>query len=240
MSFTALSAQNSSKFDSLEHVLNNQKQYDSSTCIILDTLFEAYKHQDFNRAKLIGEKALKIGDSLNNIAILQYWNRNMGHLYSNYEIYSIALDYYLKGIEYSKQLGIIDNWWYINIGNIYFADKNFTEANINYKNAIKQFSGTNIKDTVDAKTGIAVAYSNMALIYRERLIYDSALVLFGKSLLIREKLPDHNSKVFICNLIAETYIEIDSISLAQEYLKKAFFYDNKTNNHAFLPNTYIN
>ena len=82
-------AQNSSKFDSLDNILSEitkQKITDSSTCILLDTLFEAFKHQDFNKAKQIGEQALKIGDSLNNKTILQYWNRNMGHLYSIYEI----------------------------------------------------------------------------------------------------------------------------------------------------------
>ena len=135
-------------------------------------------------------------------------------------------------------MGIIDNWWYINIGNIYFADKNYLEASNSYKKAITRFT-ENITDTIDAKTGIAVAYSNLALIYREQQDYDSAMILLKKSLSIREKLLDNNSTVFICNLITENYIITNDFIFAQEYINKAFFYDNKTDNHAFMPNIYL-
>ncbi|MCF6242085.1 MAG: tetratricopeptide repeat protein [Bacteroidales bacterium] len=158
---------------------------DSILCVKLDSLFTKYKFTDFEQSKEICFEAITLGKSLDNHYILEHWYRQLGDLYAAYEMNSSAANYYAKGLLYSQNRKNIDNRWYITIGNIYFADKRYPKAHEYYQKAYAHFSAN--KDQIEGIEGMAEALSNIAKIYQEHTMFDSALILSKKSLQLRKK-----------------------------------------------------
>ncbi len=217
-----------------EKTFNRKSNQDSIVCIKLDSLFEKFKFNDFEQSKQICIEAITLGKSLDNHYILGHWYRKLGDLYAAYELNSTAANYYAKGLLYLQKRKDIDNWWYITIGNIYFADKRYTKAHEYYQKAYTHFSAQ--KDSLEAFEGMAEAISNIAKIYKEHAMQDSALILSKKSLQLRKKTKNEDSKVASCLQIADYYIITKNPDSSHIYIDSAYFFNKQSQTHVFLPN----
>jgi len=228
--FSVLSAQDMTDIDSIEaKLLAFQKagKIDSASFIAFKDIFEKYSYSDFSKAEKIGKLVIETGEKLNKYFLLDFWYGQMGQFYSSYKIYSFALDYYKKGWKNSQKMGISGNWWAINIGNVYYAQKNYNKAALYYRQAIGAFSEEIKPDYDDPLRGIAVAYANLGLIYENQQQIDSALVMLHKSYAFRKKYDDPFDITFICTEIVNLHIKMKNYDSAFFYVDKALFYDKK-------------
>ncbi len=212
---------------------------DSSYCVHLEKEFLKLKEINFLSAKAICDTAISIGQSLNNDFILEHWYRNMGHLFLIYQLNYPAVNYYGKGLAYAEKTGKINNWWYINIGNIYFADQDYAKAYKYYKLAFKYFKESINKNQGAAFDGMAVAYSNIGLIFLNKHQTDSALYYTKKSLEYRKKTNRKNSIVFSYNQLASIFLSAHIPDSANSYIDSAITISVKSANHAYLPEAYL-
>jgi tetratricopeptide (TPR) repeat protein len=153
---------------------------------------------------------------------------------------------YLKGIEYYqksllvlnkiqlqnpdnvKQKKTIEKNFaivYINIGILYFYQKNYTTA-IEYFNK----SLTVFDETGDIY-GKAMVYNNIGMVYFETIKYDSALMYYFNSLNIFKELDIPSKVAMCCTNIGEVYGEQGLYEKALHYLQKSMAIKKQLNDN---------
>ncbi len=223
-------AQNQTEIDRIEaELISFQKsgKLDSNKIISYHKIFDKYRHKDFSRAEKIGKLVIKTCEILNSHFLLSDWYGKMGNFYREHEIFSLALNSFKKGKRNSQILGEDNYWWTLNIGNIYFSQGDYAKAAKYYHEAIRDFTKKIKPNYKNPHSGIAVAYSNLGLIFIEVQQFDSALVMFHKSYLSRKILESPFDLAYITRHIADAHFRKEEYDSALFYLNKALFYDNQ-------------
>ncbi len=106
-------------------------------------------------------------------------------------------------------------WILINIGNVYFHNKNFEKAYEYFQMAQENFQETNEHNKL---YGLPTAYDNIGKVFLEKGSRDSALVYFQKSLKIREENKLKGAMIYSYNNLM-TLVPTDNEYLAFKYEK---------------------
>ena len=120
-------------------------------------------------------------------------------------------------------------WILINIGNVYFHNKNFEKAYEYFQMAQENFQETNEHNKL---YGLPTAYDNIGKVFFEKGSRDSALVYFQKSLKIREENKLKGAMIYSYNNLM-TLVPSDNESLAFKYEK---IVDSLYKQIIFMPN----
>jgi len=116
------------------------------------------------------------------------------------------------------------------LGKLYFLDNNYTASVKYYQQAL------NIIDQKKYPVLTSVFYSRMARAYEKMYEYDTALVNYNKSLVIRKSSKDTVGVVNVLNFIGRLYKKTGDYDLAFDYFTKSLDYipkDRKTEMEAF-------
>ncbi|MEE2723199.1 MAG: tetratricopeptide repeat protein, partial [Bacteroidota bacterium] len=120
-------------------------------------------------------------------------------------------------------------WILINIGNVYFHNKNFEKAYEYYQMAKENFQETNEHNKL---YGLPTAYDNIGKVFFEKGENDSALLYFQKSLKIREENKLKGAMIYSYNNLL-SLVPPENEPLALKYVK---IVDGLYNQISFLPN----
>ena len=120
-------------------------------------------------------------------------------------------------------------WILINIGNVYFHNKNFEKAYEYFQMAQENFQETNEHNKL---YGLPTAYDNIGKVFLEKGSRDSALVYFQKSLKIREENKLKGAMIYSYNNLM-TLVPTDNEYLAFKYEKMV---DSLYKQISFMPN----
>jgi len=219
-----LSGQSSNEPDTLMQEmikLQKEREIDSAILTKFMKVFNKYQYSNLEKAEKTGQYVITTLEKLEKYDLLDEWYGAMGHFYEYYKFYSFALEMYTKGLENSKYLGNENPWWLIDIGNIYSVTGKFDKSLEYYNKAIKEFNKLIKKRNVAANQGIAVAYSNIGLLYFDKKNYDSSLMMMHYSMKYRKITNDYNSLTYICVSIADVFIGAGNSDSTLYYLKLA-------------------
>ena len=120
-------------------------------------------------------------------------------------------------------------WILINIGNVYFHNKNFEKAYEYFQMAQENFQETKEHNK---QYGLPTAYDNIGKVFFEKGNRDSALVYFQKSLKIREENKLKGAMIYSYNNLM-TLVSPGNQSLAFKYEK---IVDSLYKQISFMPN----
>ncbi|NJO89286.1 MAG: tetratricopeptide repeat protein, partial [Chloroflexia bacterium] len=195
---------------------------DSTTFVTLDKLFNKYSILDFNKSTKIGNKAIELAKEKKDSKELISWYGKMSNMYMDYELYSLALDYIKLAMKtHQKRKGKI-KWWLINIGNVYYAEEMYEDAQSYYFDALNSFNQSeNKSDTI----GIAVTYLNLAMVYEKIKKIDSATFYYHKSMQVCDLIHDYYRKTNAGLHLSNMYLSLNNFDSAEFYLKIAEEYN---------------
>ena len=178
------------------------------------------------------EKLLKSNYKPRDIFILY---ANFGIIFYNTNKYDLALDYYLKSLDYAKILNdtkIFTNI-YNNIANTYIEKEDYDNSIKFYSLALEE-----AKKEKDNYYAIAVLYNNLGYLYQEQKKYDLALLNYNEAFTNYEKSRVFHGIAVILNNIADLKLNTGDYIGAEKYLLKADSIHKKYNYRASRQNFY--
>ncbi|MBA3901226.1 MAG: tetratricopeptide repeat-containing sensor histidine kinase [Bacteroidetes bacterium] len=144
---------------------------------------------------------------------------------------SLAIEYYLKAYSIiDQQNNATDGiWLLIDIGNIFFAEKEFHQAEIFYSKSEE------IAKTISDDYALAVISLNKGIICQKENKFHEALSYYTNSIKLRENIDYAPSNCFIYLKIAELYLKKNELDSVLPYLQKAeYLYKVKGFENNFL------
>lgn len=118
-----------------------------------------------------------------------------GNTYFNQKLYNEAINSYKKALE-SKQYPQI----YSLIGDVYFAMRDYKNAEINYLEVI-HLAEMQYKDTMSVNPNVEGAYHNLSYFYSKDNKYDKVIAICNKGLGL------YPNDTFLLNNLANAYME---------------------------------
>lgn len=237
INFSYTKAQTPINLDSLEIELNKniEKGNDSVCLIVLKPIFAAYRNQNFEKALSFANIALELAEKTDAKEEKNYWYGTMAHFYTDYELYSFALEFNIKGKKNHEALFKNNQWWTVNIGNIYFADKDYEKSILEYRSALEGFKNNIKANPHNSTIGIAVCYLNIAMCYAEKQMNDSAIVYYNKALQLSYKLKEDFRITYTCLQMADFHLKNNQPDSAQSYLNQAIKFNANTREKNLSP-----
>jgi two-component system, NarL family, sensor kinase len=150
-----------------------------------------------------------VAQAYNNVAAV-YEHQN--HLDKALEYYGYALAIH-KAAKNEVEAGTT----LINIGNIHFRKKDFSQAKLFYMAAMPVFEA----GSGSASHYLAMCLNNLSEIYVLTDKYDSALVFSQKALTLRKKIRDYQGTVSSLNMMGRIYSKLRRYKEAEMYLLAA-------------------
>jgi len=142
---------------------------------------------------------------------------NTGFIYMNKGDFTLALDYYLKGLKIREETGdkqgVAESL--NNVGYIYENQGNIVKALNYYEKSLK------MREKIGDKYGIAISLNNMGLIYNKLGNIPGALDHFDKSLKMREQIGDKQGIGQSFSNIGTIYNKQGDNTKALDYYKKS-------------------
>ena len=177
----------------------------------------------YQKAIALAEKSLVTSHSLSPIVattIKKYLAssiRYIGIIYTNQGFYDKGIEFYLKALKISEELGDKKgvSRCYTSIGIVQYYQGNF-EKSIGYF-----LKSINIDKGLGDKKGIAADYTNLGNVYSEMGTFDKALEYYIKSLKIAEELEDKIGMAQCYGNIAIIHEENGFFNKAMEYYQKS-------------------
>jgi len=228
--------QNQKKIDSLENVLGNTKN-DTIKVHIYNRLFLEYEFNDISKAKDYLEHAIALSQSINNQISLAESYKNMGFLHEDKSEYLSAIDYYNKALtlylnlvkssKVSKKSDLYKNYvasCYNYLGNAWYYQSNFIEANKHYQKALK------IWEEIDDKSGTAKMYICLGNIQLDQKNLSKAMEYYQYALKINKEI-NNKSEITGCLInIGQIYHEQKNYDNEKENLQIALDYYTELGN----------
>lgn len=204
-------SQKKSTIDSLSKLLLTSS--DSNRIAILKQISWEYRNSDTSKAIYYGKKALEKAKDLNIMYEQADILGRIGVYYRNQGKFSIAMDFYFKGLEIAEKYKFknLEALGLNNISDIYNRLGIYDQA-LSYVNKALKISNE-IKDDYN----LSYIYHMLGLIYTNSDMIDSAYLSFNKSLQFRKKL---NYKAGI----ASSYLGIGMTHFKKENYDSSFTY----------------
>lgn len=231
LNFLVVFAQ-TSKIDSLEHLLQQHTEKDTSRINMLNYFAESTLEIDQNKSIKYAEEAFKLANMLNfkkGKAESLYW-LSLG--YYNKSNYQESLNYLQKSLNAFEALGnknrLADCLKYFGI--IYFKQGNFDLSLEFRQNAIK------INEEIGNKQEVAVGLKYIGIIYEKLGNYTLSLEYYQKALNINEEISNKQGKANCLHNIAIIYHIQGNYPLSLEYYQKALIINEELNSKQHILN----
>jgi len=162
-------------------------------------------------------KALEIRVALNDGYGIGNTSNNLGLIYMKIEQYQKAIDLYKHSLKYKTQIndkfGIVRS--YSNISNAYLELDNFIEAE----------KYTKLSDSLSRELnyigGLGLAYNDAGNVYFAKKDYAKALEKYKLAANYYDRIGNKNGFVEVYSQIASTYLMMNRIREAEDYIKSA-------------------
>jgi len=156
---------------------------------------------------------------------------NTGDLNQAFELYEQAISFMEETDDLGALSTILNNY-----SNVLKHNGSFTRALETIKESIRVLQK---KDEVVDRV-LAIRYNNLALIYQQLSMYDTARHYFNKSLEIRQKIGAPMFLATIHNNLGNLAVDEGNLEDALVHHQKNIEYRKKANNPIKLANTYLN
>ena len=152
-----------------------------------------YKNSDPDKAIAFGFEVLNIADYNNPTVQLLSVNTQVGEILASRNLDAEALGFYDESLKLFQAISREERkekevnlppWVLLNIGNIYFSNKNFKRAEDFYRDALDNFSLYQNQQEKDY--GFSTVYDNLAMIELNKSNYDQAEIFYLKAYEIRK------------------------------------------------------
>ncbi len=152
-----------------------------------------YKNSDPDKAIAFGFEVLNIADYNNPTVQLLSVNTQLGEILASRNLDAEALGFYDESLKLFQAISREERkekevnlppWVLLNIGNIYFSNKNFKRAEDFYRDALDNFSLYQNQQGKDY--GFSTVYDNLAMIELNKSNYDQAEIFYLKAYEIRK------------------------------------------------------
>ena len=152
-----------------------------------------YKNSDPDKAIAFGFEVLNIADYNNPTVQLLSVNTQVGEILASRNLDAEALGFYDESLKLFQAISREERkekevnlppWVLLNIGNIYFSNKNFKRAEDFYRDALDNFSLYQNQQEKDY--GFSTVYDNLAMIELNKSNYDQAEKFYLKAYEIRK------------------------------------------------------
>ena len=153
-----------------------------------------YKNSDPDKAIAFGFEVLNIADYNNPTVQLLSVNTQVGEILASRNLDAEALGFYDESLKLFQAISREERkekevnlppWVLLNIGNIYFSNKNFKRAEDFYRDALDNFSLYQNQQGKDY--GFSTVYDNLAMIELNKSNYDQAEIFYLKAYEIRKE-----------------------------------------------------
>lgn len=215
-SFSTSAFSQFSKLDSLENLLQNNTEKDTTRVNLLNeiaaTVFKINIDSGYTYAIKAGRLSREIkfkkgeAESFKNIA---FYNISKGSYSESLKYYEKALVIYDKN-GYKKRVALCYN----NIGIIYKIQGNYLKALEFHKKALKT------REAINHVYGIVSSLNNIGVTYYEQGEYNKGIAYYFKALEINEKLGDKNTIAISLNNIGVIYRDQGNYPKALEFYQK--------------------
>ncbi len=157
-----------------------------------------YKNSDPDKAIAFGFEVLNIADYNNPTVKLLSINTQVGEILASRNLDAEALGFYDESLKLFQAISKEERkekevnlppWVLLNIGNIYFSNKNFKKAEDFYNDAFDNFSLYQNQEAKDY--GFSTVYDNLAMIELTKNNYEQAEIFYLKAYEIRK----NNNKI---------------------------------------------
>ena len=175
------------------NVCLGQQDYNKEINSLRDSVL-VYKDSDPDKALTFGFEALKIADLSNPIPSLIGIHSQIGEILYYRGLYADAISFYNEALTLSEAVPLefrvekktfLPPWILVNIGNVYFINKDYEKANLKYNEALLNFKlFENIKNK---NFGISTVYDNLGLIAEMEDDFELSTEYYSKAYEIRKK-----------------------------------------------------
>lgn len=232
MSF-AQSANVESSIDSLAAVIDSKPNVDDRLTVYRNT-FEAYKLSQFKISLWAAQGGFQLAPS-SSILERAFFSEAVGYSYQKLFVMDSALTYYLKALEFYKELDeplesarVLDA-----IARIHRKLQNHDKALWYYSQAFT------IHDELDDDEGRARILNERGAVYENMGETRKALKEYRASLAIQLVRNDSVGIGYSLEFIGYNYLQQDSLELSEEYLLRALHYrENMKDEFALMLNQY--
>jgi tetratricopeptide (TPR) repeat protein len=168
--FFGVSAQDSSKQDSLRSLLHDANQIDSAKYIMLIGE-EYFDSEDYSLALEDFFTSLKIYEAIDDLHGIADASNSIGRVYYNMENYQEGLVYFSKALNYYEKIGDETSTGGVlnNLALIYYEIDSIDFAIEYYQKALV------IKEKYDDKLSVAAIYHNLGLVYMNQKKFANAI-----------------------------------------------------------------
>ena len=179
-------------------------------------------------------KALQVYQKANHQEYVALIKNNIANIYFNLKQYKRALKEHLEAAKIRTSIG--DNFGlvhsYTNIGNSYLFLKDTVQSISNYQKGIKIAEANNYQQE------LASLYNNYGGILKDQKKHKEALIYFNKALKIRDKLNDSFGLASVNLNLADMYLTLGNINIAEKHNREALKIAKKINTKEQEMNAY--
>jgi len=227
-------AQQNKKIDSLLNVLKAPK-LDTLTVYAYNELATEFIGLDNEQAVFYARKGLKVSNAIKNKAMQAWSNHLQGLSYDYSGIADSAFYYYSKSVEIKREIGDVNGEanTFLNIGVMFFYQKEYEKAESNYKKALDLFKSTN------NEVRIAAAYNNLGAIYRIQKKYNQAIETYNQSYKLKDRAKDTLGMSIALNNLGIVYQYMQQFEKAEQLMLKSLDFQNRSKNNNGLISSYV-
>lgn len=212
LSQTQAQSTNKHAIDSLEALLKNPTN-DSAWVDVLNELALAYYNSDIKKALLLGQDAMKLSETLRYPRGIVTAQRVLRRIYRRVGNYSAAIELTLTNLALTEKLRDSTELLeaYTDLGNIYTAMENFSEAQVYLFKAYRLSTHMQSYKHADLMNFIGRVYGKMGL-------HDSAVYFIQSAIAHEAKFPQPGYGLsYMYNNLAEVYIALRQYDNATRY-----------------------
>ncbi len=238
--FLLFSAANSyaqtAAIDSLENLLKNHPQADTTRVKLLLTLDKKLFRYDIDKTMKYANEIIELADKTNYLEAKAKALNILGACYYMKSDFSKAIEYFEQSLEASKILGIKESIsdTYNNIGAIYKIQGNYPKALEYFQKSLT------IEKELGHKAGVANTYNNIGIVYDIQKDFSKALDYYLKALKTFQELGDESGISDLYHNIGINYLSQGNYIKALEYFEKSFDIYQKNNNKNGIAWSYFN
>lgn len=220
----------------LSNSISNDKTL-ATSCAILTNIHKNNSQKDSTEFYLDRLKSLAANaDEADWDHTNQIYNSTKGLYLNNTGKSKEALPYLLKGYEYSKKSGNLEEKYgqAINLGNCYYQFADYKKSLEYHFIALKGF------ETTGNKSGQSFCYNNISNCYYQMNRFTESISYLNKSVKLKKELDDKRGMANAEQNLGNNYMGLDDFVKAEKHFKNAITINQELDNTPALITNYFN
>jgi signal transduction histidine kinase len=220
--------------DSLEYLVNNFTQKDSTLVKNLNRVSFLLVNSDLYSSKKYVERAIKTANEIGYHQGKAIGLTILGLVYYRIGLFDKAMEIQMEALYLSEKMDFKQQiaWVYNNLGNIYTKQRKYDEAVLNYQKSLL------VKEMLSDRDGIATTYKNISYLNFEKKNYDTSMHYAQKGLHLASLENDTRTYSLLLSILGENFLAKNNPDSAAWYFREALQYQHGVNSIYDLPKTY--